>query len=173
MSYEKERNESISLFRWLSLILLLVLINGCAVLKDPEVEKKDSISNYQYVVIPSTGDLISSTGSVYGGEYGTYGGSVTKEVNPGDVIEGILLKKGYTSLNGVRSEILDKTLIVKYGESGKRVVAGGLGGYTLEVTIILIDAKTYDTIYSCTAEGQGSTEADDIREAITRCLSGL
>ena len=52
-------------------------------------------------------------------------------------------------------------------------VTGGLGGYTLEVTIILIDAKTYDTIYSCTAEGQGSTEADDIREAITRCLSGL
>jgi len=25
----------------------------------------------------------------------------------------------------------------------------------------------------CTAEGIGSTEADDIREAITRCLNGL
>ena len=43
---------------------------------------------------------------------------------------------------------------MKYGESGKRSVSLGLG-YTLEVTIILIDANTYDTIYSCTAEGIG------------------
>lgn len=26
---------------------------------------------------------------------------------------------------------------------------------------------------SCTAEGQGETEADDIRKAINRCLAGL
>ena len=96
---------------------------------------------------------------------------MSKAVNPGDVIEGILLKKGYISLDSLRPEFLDETLIVKYGESGKRKV--GLGGYTLEVTIYFYSARSYEAVYSCTAEGIGQTEADDIREAITRCLSGL
>lgn len=154
------------------IILSLVSINGCVSLKEPTVSKDSSINKYQYVVIPETSDLASSSGSVYGNQYGTYGGSVSKEVNPGEVIEGILLKKGFTTMDQVRQDKIDKTLIVKYGESGKRSVSLGLG-YTMEVTIILIDANTYETIYSCTAEGIGSTEADDIREAITRCLAGL
>ncbi|MCA0933256.1 hypothetical protein LCM02_12405 [Lutimonas saemankumensis] len=158
--------------KYLPFILGLIAFNGCVSLKEPTVTKDSSINNYQYVVIPETSDLASSTGSVYGNQYGTYGGSVSKEVNPGEVIEGILLKKGFTTMDQVRQDKVDKTLIVKYGESGKRSVSLGLG-YTLEVTIILIDANTYDTIYSCTAEGIGSTEADDIREAITRCLDGL
>jgi hypothetical protein len=56
---------------------------------------------------------------------------------------------------------------VNYGESGKR--DRGLG-YTIEVTIQFISAKTHTQICSCTAEGQGETEADDIRQAITRCF---
>ncbi len=149
------------------------LISGCAVLEEPAIVKNDAFDKYQYAVIPATSNLNSSTGAIVGGEYGVYGATTSKAVNPGTVIEGILLKKGFTSVNEIKPEIIDKTLIVKYGESGKRDVAGGLGGYTLEVTIIFIDAKTYNTVFSCTAEGQGATEADDIREAITRCLSGL
>jgi hypothetical protein len=161
------------IIKYLVIALTSILINGCAVLQEPIIKKHETIDKYQYVVIPATSNLSSSTGGVFGGQYGVYGASTSKEVNPGAVIEGILLKKGLTSVNEIRPEIMDKTLIVKYGESGRRDVAGGLGGYTLEVTIIFISAKTYNTIYSCTAEGQGSTEADDIREAITRCLSGL
>ena len=47
------------------------------------------------------------------------------------------------------------------------------GDKVLEVTINLISAKTYQPLCSCIAEGQGSTEADDIRIAITRCLASL
>ena len=151
----------------------IILINGCAVLQEPIIKKNESIDKYQYVVIPATSSKVSSTGGIYGGQYGVYGLSTSKEVNPSAVIEGILLKKGLVSVNEIRPEIIDKTLIVRYGESGRRDVAGGLGGYTLEVTIIFISAKTNNTIYSCTAEGQGETEADDIRQAITRCLSGF
>jgi hypothetical protein len=61
-------------------------------------------------------------------------------------------------------------MIVNYGESGKR--NKGLG-YTIEVTIQFVSAKTNAKLCSCTAEGQGETEADDIREAITRCLTPL
>jgi hypothetical protein len=157
----------------LTIALIFILINGCAVLQEPIIQKNEPIDKYQYVVIPTTSSKISSAGNVFGGQYGVYGSSTSKEVNPSEVIEGILLKKGLTSVNEIRPEIIDKTLIVRYGESGRRDVAGGLGGYTLEVTIIFISAKTNETIYSCTAEGQGETEADDIRQAITRCLSGF
>lgn len=73
----------------------------------------------------------------------------------------------------IKPELIDQTLIVNYGESGKRNIAGGLGGYTIEVTIQFISAKTHTLMSSCTAEGQGETEADDIRKAINRCLAGL
>lgn len=35
----------------------------------------------------------------------------------------------------------------------------------------LIDAKTKNTLFTCSAEGVGDTEVDGIRLAITRCLS--
>ena len=93
-----------------------------------------------------------------------------KSVNPSDVITGILLKEGFIRLPELKPELTDETIIVNYGESGKR--NRGLG-YTIEVTIQFISAKSHTQICSCTAEGQGETEADDIRQAITRCLSGL
>jgi hypothetical protein len=130
------------------------------------ITKSDSFQNYEYVLIPETNSLTSGVGD-------GYGNSMSKSVNPGHVIEGIILKKGMVSIPEVKPALAQRTLIVNYGESGKRYRAGGLGGYTLEVTIKFINAKSYETVYACTAEGIGSTEADDIREAIGRCLSGL
>ena len=158
-----------ALFKFI-LILSIILLSGCAILEEPKIIKYSDIHKYKYVVISNTGSLTSSTGAVFGNQYGVYGGTTTQSVNPGSVIEGTLLKKGFTSINEIKPEIVSKTLIVKYGQSGKRDV--GLG-YTLEVTISFINAKTYENVYTCTAEGQGSTEADDIRIAITRCLSGI
>lgn len=63
-------------------------------------------------------------------------------------------------------------LIINYGQSGKRDIAGGIA-YTLEATIQLLDAKTHQLIFQCSAEGIGSTEADDIRIAVNRCLESL
>lgn len=158
-------------FKPISLVLLAFFLSGC--LKPPAITKQSSIENYEYAFIPSTNTLSSGSGAVYGNTYGVYGGSVSKSVNPKDVIQGTLLKKGISIIPEIKPELANKTLLVNYGESGKRYVAGGLWGYTLEVTIKFLDAKTYETVYSCTAEGQGSTEVDDIREAIGRCLSEL
>lgn len=155
------------------IVLVIVSLNACAILQEPIINRHDDIKKYKYVVIPKTDTITSGAGSVYGNQYGVYGGTITDSINPGSVIEGILLKKQFISVDEIRPEIANKTLIVKYGQSGKRDVAGGFGGYTLEVSISFINAKTYESVYSCTAEGQGSTEADDIREAITRCLSGI
>ena len=153
----------------LAIILACILVNSCAVLKPPVITKNYPIGEFKYVFIPATSSLTSGAGATYGGGY--Y--SSTKTVNPRDVISGILMKEGFILLPEIKQELAAKTLIVNYGESGRRYIAGGLGGYTIEVTIKFLSAKTYETICSCTAEGIGSTEADDIRKAIDRCLSGL
>jgi hypothetical protein len=154
----------------LSFILLLsILANSCAVLKTPVITRNDAIEGYKYIFISPTNELTSSSGVIIGEQY--Y--SSSKTVSPSDVMTGILLKKGFIRLPEMKPELIDETIIINYGESGRRNVAGGLGGYTIEVTIQFISAKSNTLICSCTAEGQGETEADDIRKAITRCLSGL
>ena len=155
----------------LVIIISSVLLCGCATLNPVSVIKNNSPENYKYVYISPTNSLTSSSGSVYGGTYGVYGGTTSKSVNPADVISGILAKKGFIRLPELKSELSDETIIVNYGESGKRSIA--LIGYTIEVTIQFVSAKSNELISSCTAEGLGSTEADDIRQAITRCLSGM
>lgn len=151
-------------------ILTSALVVGCAPLKPPIVVKSDKIENYKYVYITPTKSLTSSSGGVYGGNYGLYGGSTSKSVNPSDVIAGILLKNGFSILPELNTKLTDQSMIVNYGESGRR--NRGLG-YTIEVTIQFLSAKTHTPICSCIAEGQGETEADDIRQAITRCLTSL
>lgn len=148
------------------------LFCGCfAILEPAQTKHFKDIKAYDYAYLNATQTLNSGVGA---GAYGYYGGSysVSKSINPADMIAGILMKKGFIIVNDTTSHTA-KTLIVNYGQSGKRDVVGGLGGYTLEVSIQILDAQTKEPVYICTAEGQGSTEADDIREAITRCLAGL
>jgi hypothetical protein len=102
--------------------------------------------------------------------HGIYGSSTTKSVNPSDIIAGILIQNGFIIVSEIKSELAKETVIVNYGESGRR---NRRFGYTIEVTIQFISADTNQMICSCTAEGQGSTEADDIRQAIKRALDGL
>lgn len=157
--------------RCLTVILGCILMLGaCAPLRVPVIVKNAPIEMFKYAYISPTKELTSSTGSTYGGQYGIYGSSTTKSVNPSDVIAGILIQKGYIILPELNPELEKETLIVNYGESGRR--NRGLG-YTIEVTIQFISVATNELVSSCTAEGQGETEADDIRQAIKRALDGL
>ncbi|KZS39482.1 hypothetical protein AWE51_12150 [Aquimarina aggregata] len=150
-----------------TLFVLCLAIISCASLKPATAIKNGEIKDYKYVYISQTKSLTSSTGASINGQY--Y--STSKSVNPRDVITGILAKQGYILIPELKDDISRKTLIINYGESGRRNT--GLGGYTIEVTIQFISSTTNSLICSCTAEGQGSTEADDIREAITRCLNKI
>ena len=148
----------------------ILILGSCAPLRLPVIVKNAPIETFKYAYISPTKELTSSSGGTYGGQYGIYGPSTTKSVNPSDVISGVLIKEGFIILPELKSELSNETLIVNYGESGRR--NRGLG-YTIEVTIQFISAKTKQMICSCTAEGQGETEADDIRQAIRRALDGL
>ena len=154
------------------LSILSVLFFSCTTLLLPaSTIKNSSTENYKYIYITPTKELTSSSGGVYGGAYGVYGSTQSKSVNPSDVISGLLTKKGFIRLPELKEELNDKILIVNYGESGKRNT--GMGGYTIEVTIQFVSGKSSELVCSCTAEGQGTTEADDIRQAINRCIVAL
>ena len=143
------------------IIPICLMLLGCA-LQKPTVVINEDINNFSYVYITPTQTLSSGTGDQY------Y--SVDKSINPNDVISGVFSKNGFIKIPELKEELLDKTLIINYGESGRRDVGFG---YAIEVTIQLVSAKSNTLISSCTAEGMGSTEADDIRIAINRCLSGI
>lgn len=153
-------------FKLIAIIALSVFMTSCFTLRPVTSVKKEDLKNYQYIYISPTNSLTSSTGSTIEGQY--Y--STSKTVNPSDVIAGYLSKRGYLKLPKFNPDLLEETVIVNYGESGRRNV--GLG-YTIEVTIQFISAETNGLICSCTAEGLGSTEADDIRKAINRCLTEI
>lgn len=145
---------------------------GCAILEPVKSQKFGDISSYKYAIIGQTQTVNSSSGAGLVG-YGMGGGyaySVSKSVNPADVIAGILIQKGFIVVDMPQDS---KALLVKYGQGGKRVVAGGMGGYTLSVSIQMLDSQSNEPLFMCSAEGQGETEADDIRVAITRCLEAL
>lgn len=150
--------------------VVALLLNGCGSMRPPVVNKynNDNISNYRYFYVSPTGDYTSSSG-VYGNQYGVYGG-ITKSTNPSTIISGILLKNGYIQVNEVNTENANETMIVNFGETGRRNVNLG---YSIEVTIQFISAANQLPICSCTAEGQGETEADDVRLAIQRALEPL
>ena len=144
--------------------LTLFLLTSCA-LNPPVHTQTNSLNMYQYVLIENSASVTSL--------HASNGNAQTRDVNPGALIEGILLKRGIIKITSESPQTTGKLLLAKYGISGKRDIAGGLGGYAQEVTISLVDAGSLAPVYTCTAEGLGSTEADDIREAIMSCLSGL
>ncbi len=151
----------------IGLFIINFWVYGCTSLRPATSLKYGNIDSYKYIYITPTNSLTSSSGATVSGQY--Y--SSTKTVNPSDVISGTLTKEGLIRLPELKPELTDETLIINYGESGRRNT--GLGGYTIEVTIQFISAKNSSLVCSCTAEGQGTAEADDIRLAITRCLNEL
>lgn len=144
------------------LVISSSLMISCASMKAPIINQIESIDGFKYVYITPTKEI---TSGIMANSYG-----ITKTSNPSDLIAGILIKQGFIRLPELNSQLLDETLIVNYGESGRRNVNLG---YSIEVTIQFLSAKTNMPVCVCTAEGQGSTEADDIRIAINRALKPL
>ena len=158
-------------FRLFFFIFIFVLsFSSCVSMRPPTVinYENESIKNYTYFYVTPTSELSSSSG-VYGNQYGVYGG-VTKSINPSDVISGILIKNGYIRVNEINTDNASQTMVINFGESGRRYVNLG---YSIEITIQFINAQNQRPIVVCTAEAQGSTEADDIRKAINRALEPL
>ena len=157
----------------LSIFCCIFFLSSCASLQPAIVTKHTPLDGYRYVFITPTEGLTSVTGSVYGGNYGVYGSSVSKSINPSNIIVGYMMRKGYVQIPEIKPELASQTLIINYGETGRRNIWGGLLGYAIEVTLQFLSAETHEVVCTSTAEGMGATEADDIRIAITRALDEM
>lgn len=150
------------------LFLFAILLMGCSTLKSPVVTRFNnrSISDYKYFYVVPTSSVSSSSG-VY--IYST-GVTTTTTVNPADVISGFLFKKGFVRVHEILPENATNTMIISYGETGRRMFDLG---YATEVTIQITDASTQTLIAVTTAEGKGASEADNVRVAIINALTPL
>ena len=147
-------------FKLLSVICSLLFFSSCASLQPAVVTRHTPLDGYRYVYITPTSGLSSSSG-------GVYGSTQSKSVNPSDIIAGHMIRKGFVQVPEIKPELASQTLIVNYGESGRRNV---FLGYTIEITLQFLSAHNHEVVCISTAEGMGSTEADDIRIAINRAL---
>ena len=135
-------------------------------MKPTVVNKVSSLDEYTYFYLTPTQEVTSNYGMTFSGSY--Y--SSSKTINPSDIIAGTLMKKGFLRLPELDKNKLDKTFVVNYGESGRRNVNLG---YSIEITLQFVSAMDHSLICTSTAEGQGSTEADDIRIAINKALEAI
>ena len=149
------------------LLVSLSAFSSCVTLRPATVALKNDISRYTRAYIPSTQIVHGTTAIVVSGMTLPY----SQSVNPRDVIAGMLAKRGYIILNKLDERLLQETIIVNYGESDRRNI--GLGGYTIEVTLQFTSAATGELLCTTTAEGCGSTEAADVKQAVTRALEAL
>lgn len=158
-----------------TIILILAIasiISGCGSVKPTTINRNpgDDLKNYTYFFVNPTGSKNSSTGVVTGNGYGVFGASTTTSTDPIDIISGYLMKLGYVRIAEIDENISDKTLVISYGETGKRELNLG---YATEVTMQFTSAESHALVCTVTGEGQGDTEADNVRIAITRCLDSV
>lgn len=152
------------------LSIIAVCLSSCVTLQPTIVDnnKNDSISNYKYFYVNPAGTKTGSTGYVTGNQYGVYGSSTSRSVEPCDVITSYLINKGYVRIATIDEAISDKTLVISYGDAGSQHT---LNGYVTSVTLQFTSAKTHDVVCNILGEGMGDTEADGVRHAIKRCLN--
>lgn len=156
----------------MTLFLVALFLSGCSSLLAPTVTRNKTITGYKYFYITPTVEKSSVIGSVVPlATGGSIGLSTSHNVNPADLICGHFLKRGYTRLPELKPNLASETIVVNYGETGRRET--GWFSYAIEVTVQLISAESSEVICAGTAEGQGETEADDIRIAINRCMDAI
>lgn len=160
-----------SLRHILILLSISLALASCGVPRYATITSKPDLSKYKYVYITPTSEKTSVTGGTYGNQYGVYGSTSSKSITPSDVIAGYFMKQGFVRIPEINETQKSQTIVVNYGESGRKNY--GLGAYSIEVTIQLLDATTYELICSSTAEGMGETETDDVRKATIKCLDAI
>lgn len=137
-------------------IIVVLTLTSCGSLRPATVTRHSSLEGYRYAYINSTSTKIGSAGYFYNG----MGASETKSTNPSEIISGFLMKKGFIIVPELKPENESHTIVVNYAETGRRNLNLG---YAIEITIQILSATDNSLLCTGTAEGQGSTEADDIR----------
>lgn len=157
------------------LIVCAIGLTGCGaarmVPKYATISNTPDLSKYRYIYIHPTTDKTSVSGGVYGGQYGVYGSTSSKSINPADIVAGRFIKQGFTVVPEIDKAHAAQTIVVNIAETGRKQYT--IFAYSIEMTLQLLDASTYDLICNVSAEGLGETETDDVRLAITKCMDAI
>lgn len=155
------------------IFIATLALTACGALKPTTCSVHPNFYKYRYVYIMPTGSVTASTGvhSSYDRSY--VSGGVTKTTNPADLMSGYLMQKGFTILPQLDQTKLSETLVLSYGETGKRSVGFLWLSDATSIIIQFRDAQTNELIASAEAEDYGSTEADNIRYALTSALDAI
>ena len=153
--------------------LVALLATSCGALRPTTCSVQPSFYQYRYVYVMPTGSVTGSTAVHASYDYRYVSGGKTKTTNPTDLMAGYLMQKGFTVLPQLDQNKLSETMVVSYGETGHRSV--GLLWLSDATSIILQfrDAQTNELVASAESEDYGSTEADNIRYAITNALDAI
>lgn len=136
-------------------IVSIFTISGCGLSKYSSIQRYSSLDKYRFFYAIPTSQLASGYGFVLGGQSGTIGSSSSKSVNPADIINGYMMKRGFVRITELDENKLYETLIIAYGESGRH--KRGLSSYAIEVTLQFIDASSNKVILTSTGAGMGRT----------------
>ncbi len=156
--------------RLVIILTSICILSGCSISKYTSVTQNSSFDKYKFFYVTDASTITASSGGVYGNQYGVYGSQTTKTANPADVIVGNMMKHGFVRLPSINQDTIEETMIISYGESGRHA---NIMGYSTEVTLQFLDAKTMEVLATTTAAGMGETEADDIKKAINKCFQNL
>lgn len=151
-------------------VILCTVFVGCGSLKPVSVTRNGTLQGYKFAYINSTATKVSGTASQYFTNGIGLGISSTTSTNPSEIIAGFLMKKGFIIVPQLNQKDAPQTVVINHAETGRRNLNLG---YTIEITIQVLSALDNSLICSGTAEGQGETEADDVRIAINRCLTEM
>lgn len=143
-------------------VVMVAVSTMAAILNLPKADIKGDLSKYKYANVILTGGVTSSSGTY--GTHGTVYGGATRTINPSEMISGCLMQRGFTILPAVDPALADETLIVSYGNTGRRQLS--IFSYATCIIVQLTDAATHEVVASFEAEGCGSDETADIHQAI-------
>ncbi len=131
----------------------------------PEAKIYDTLTKYPYFHIQKSDVLVA--GEVDTDDDGDID-SYSTSINTSDMIAGYMMREGFVRLNELSPDLKGKTLVISYGES-----APYNNSFARQVTLQFLRADTNELVATCTAEGNGRTHVDDIREAINTCFETL
>ena len=155
------------------LFFIALVATACGALRPTTCSVQPTFYSYRYVYIMPTGSVTGST-RVYSSYDRSYvSGGVTRTTNPSDLMSGYMMQKGFTVLPQLDQTKLEETLVLSYGETGKRSVGFLWLSDATGIIIQFRDAKTNELVASAEAEDSGSTEADNIRYAIREALDAI
>lgn len=152
--------------------LLLFAFSGCGpmALLPVKVEENKSLDGYKYFYMNGTGSTTSRSNVGVNVGYGVIITGDDKTVNPGDVISGYLMNRGYVRVAEMPFLHPEETFIVNYGEGNRRHHPDFHSMSCQAIILQFVSADNNDVICTITGEGYGETAAEDIRNALKRSL---